>query len=70
MGRIEENEECVDNAIRVSLDVVDNYFNMPSELALQYAQNVLLVDISKSLAVIADRCQKTESRENQDGNDS
>lgn len=65
MRRIEENEECVDDAMRMLMDVFDNYFNMPSDIKLRYAQNVLLTDISKSLAVIADRCQRMESKENE-----
>ena len=66
MNRVKENKEFLDG-IRDSLNDVIGHYNggMTDNMICSVLQNLLLVDISKSLAIIADRCTRTESAENE-----
>lgn len=64
MGKLEENKEFLTDIRKTLSDVFEHYSDeMPDNLVLQFTQNLLLIDISKSLAVIADRYSHTESAE-------
>ena len=64
MERLEENKEFLTDIRKTLSDVFEHYPDgMPDKVVLQFTQNILLIDISKSLAVIADRYSHTESAE-------
>ena len=64
MERLEENKEFLTDIRKTLSDVFEHYPDeMPDKVVLQFTQNLLLIDISKSLAIIADRCSHMESAE-------
>ncbi len=61
MSRIKENGEFLESVKRDLSDMLSNqYFDVSLDLQGEMIRNLLLVDISKSLAIIADKINGDE----------